>query len=178
MSVLKRIIFLNLCLLSSVYCQQNTSEARSFQTQNPFCSNSDDFFKCIKLQALKATNLILNKSSFKLLDGIQIVSDNHLSHKDSRNFGDLNNKDLDTALLDNAREILSSQKVQINIPKLLSSGYEDGKRMIEARGKKYKKYLGPFVAALAIKGGILTMVYHSIAIIAGKSSSYSVSDNL
>lgn len=174
---LKTILLICSISLYSVDCLQNdsdSSKARSFQNFNSFCGQSDDFFRCIKVQALKITDSMLSKSSIKLLDGVQIINSNDLSrrqfprHSSSlTDLSKLSNGEIDAALLENVQNVFSSQSLQVNIPRLLTVGLEDGKKIIEARGKKYKKYLGPFVAALAIKGGILTMVYHSIAIIAG-----------
>lgn len=169
-----------LCCAALAADQQETDEGRSFQLSS-LCGESNDFFQCIKVRALKMTNNILSKPSFKLIDGVQLVSTNDVSSRRmsrssaSMDVSKMTPKEIDAALLENANEILSSEKLQFDVPRLLSSGLEDGKRMIEARGKKYKKYLGPFVAALAIKGGILTMVYHSIAIIAGKNLKYVLS---
>lgn len=166
---LQTLFALNICLFCSVICQSNDSEFKGIDLP---CNGNIDIFKCLKLQALKITDTILSKPSMKLINGIKIVSSNDLNDI-GRNvikkpkISTLKNSDIDEILMENARNIVKNQNLEINFSKILSSGLQEGKNIIESRGKKYKKYLGPFVAALAIKGGILTMVYHSIAIIAG-----------
>lgn len=171
---LETLFVLNVCLFCSVICQSNVSESQDIDLS---CNGKIDIFKCLKLQAIKITESILNKPSMKLINGLQIVSNNDLNDKDKNilkkpKLSTLTNADIDTILIENARSIVKNQNLEINVSKILSTGLQEGKTIIESRGKKYKKYLGPFVAALAIKGGILTMVYHSIAIIAGTKRFY------
>jgi hypothetical protein len=141
------------------------------------CENSSDMFKCAKIQAYKLTDRAIKLQNLKLIDGISIVRKTEVT--ESRSMKEDNVPDIEitklptekvTALLaGRASKFMATHQLQVNIPQLLSKGLSEGRKMVEARGKKMKKYLGPFIAAIAIKGGILTMVYHSIAIVAGKA---------
>jgi hypothetical protein len=142
------------------------------------CENDSDFLKCMKIQAIKATDRALKIPNIKIVEGLSMVQKEnqaeglsrainegaHLSENEMRS---LPSDKLDNMIFDLASKFINTHQVQLNIPRLFSS--QDTPRLVEEGRKKMKKYLGPFIAAMAIKSGILTMVYHSIAIVAGKA---------
>lgn len=140
------------------------------------CENSEELFKCMKVQALKLTERALKVPTIKITDGLSIVKKNGEEEEEevkSRSFVDgddpmeLPSEQIDSMLAERINKFMDSHQVSVNVPRLLASN--ETPRLVEEGRKKMKKYLGPFLAAMAIKGGILTMVYHSIAIVAGKA---------
>lgn len=181
MSSFKTIIeILCIVFIVTVECENNNSTddisvSRSFTKLYSTCGQSYNFFKCLKVQALKLADRAVDIPQFRLLDGVQIVKKSYspkseqnkkISTQDVLN---LPTDQVDSLLVETTGRFLKNHEIQVNIPRLLTAGVKEGQSFLEGRGKKMKKYLGPFVAAVAIKGGILTMVYHSIAIIAGKA---------
>lgn len=137
------------------------------------CESSEELFKCMKVQALKLTERALKVPTIKITDGLSIVKkDESEAPEEARSFdGDdvmeLPSEQVDSLLVSNINKFMDSHQVSVNVPRLLSSS--ETPRLVEEGRKKMKKYLGPFIAAMALKGGVLTMVYHSIAIVAGKA---------
>lgn len=139
------------------------------------CENSDEIFRCIKQQALKLVNRALNLQSIKVVDGVTLLQrDDMVERKsvdnDVQNEAEvrsLSSDQLDSSLLNGVGNLLTNFQLQLNLPKVFDYTEND---VDEARGKR-KKYLGPFLAAIAIKAGILKLVYHSIAIVAAKALS-------
>lgn len=142
------------------------------------CENDSDFLKCMKIQAIKATDRALKLQNIKVVDGLSMVKKpiqneglsraiNEGVHLTDNELGNLPSDKLDNMIFDLISKFINTHQVQLNVPRLFSS--QDTPRLVEEGRKKMKKYLGPFVAAMAIKSGILTMVYHSIAIVAGKA---------
>lgn len=144
------------------------------------CENSEEMLKCVKVQALKLTERALKLPNIKITDGLSIVKKED-EEVENENFGrsagssdfdseeamNLPSEKIDAMLVKGINKFLDTHQVSVNVPRLLSSS--ETPRLVEEGRKKMKKYLGPFLAAMAIKGGILTMVYHSIAIVAGKA---------
>lgn len=143
------------------------------------CENSDDFYKCLKVNAVKLANRAIKIQNLKLIDGISVIRKEGV--EESRSFDDNKINDLDLAkvsskridhlLSDRSNRFMDTHQIEINVPRLFSMGQKQAGIMVEAARKKSNemKFLGPFLAAVAIKGGILTMAYHSIAIVAGKA---------
>jgi len=144
------------------------------------CENSEELLKCMKVQALKLTERALRLPNIKITDGLSIVKKDG-EDADTENAGrssgsvefdsdetmSLPSEKIDAMLVKGINKFMDTHQVAVNVPRLLASS--DTPRLVEEGRKKMKKYLGPFIAAMAIKGGILTMVYHSIAIVAGKA---------
>lgn len=139
------------------------------------CENSDDFYKCLKVNAVKLADRAMKIQNLKLIDGISVIRKEGV--EESRSFNDNKINDLDLAkvsskkidhlLSDRSNRFMDTHQIEINVPRLFSMGQ---KQVEEGRKKMHEmKFLGPFLAAVAIKGGILTMAYHSIAIVAGKA---------
>ncbi|XP_052868197.1 uncharacterized protein LOC128274131 [Anopheles cruzii] len=151
---------------------------RALRKVYSLCEDSDELLQCIKVQALKLTDRAMKLPSIKLLDGMALVKK---ADGESRSFAatesvaseqelaKLPSAKIDELLMQRAQRFLDSHQLQLNVPRMLVSGQQETGRLVEEGRKKMKKYLGPFLAAMAIKGGILTMVYHSIAIVAGKA---------
>lgn len=141
------------------------------------CGSSENIIKCFKLQAIRLTNRALKLQNIKLMDGVSVIK--KTGYRDNRSYRDssldeneLNNltpRKLDEILYERASKLFESYQLQVNLPKLLSFGQNEVGKLIEEGRKKKKKYLGPFLAAIALKAGILKMAYHSIAIVAGKA---------
>lgn len=164
----------------------NTSVASSSPAENAFramkkiynvCENSEELFKCMKVQALKLTDRALKLPTIKITDGLTIVKKDEVSDLESRSMNqnefdnekvmEMSSAQVDDLIIDQVNKFMDSHQVSLNVPRLLSSS--ETPRLVEEGRKKMKKYMGPFIAALALKGGILTMVYHSIAVVAGKA---------
>lgn len=144
------------------------------------CENADDIIKCFKMQAIKLAGRAIRVQNIKLVDGIAVIR--RQNFRESRTFHDeqqrqtsnlngLSAQRIDEMLWNAARMLMESHQLQINVPRLITYGSREVSELIEeGRGKgKKKKYLGPFLAAIALKAGILKMAYHSIAIVAGKA---------
>jgi hypothetical protein len=139
------------------------------------CESSEELFKCMKVQALRLTERALKVPTIKITDGLSIVKKNGEEEEEekSRSFVDGNDamelpsEQVDSMLVERINKFMDSHQVSVNVPRLLASS--ETPRLVEEGRKKMKKYLGPLIAAMALKGGILTMVYHSIAIVAGKA---------
>lgn len=141
------------------------------------CESSEELFKCMKVQALKLTDRALKLPNIKITDGLSIIKKEEAAELESRsmNINELDNEkvmslpsaQVDDLIVDRINKFMDTHEVSVNVPRLLTSA--ETPRLVEEGRKKMKKYMGPFMAALALKGGILTMVYHSIAIVAGKA---------
>jgi Protein of unknown function (DUF1676) len=139
------------------------------------CENSEELFKCMKVQALRLTERALKVSNIKITDGLSIIKKDDESAAEGGRSLDTNTDEamtmpaekVDEMLMSRVNKFMDSHQVSLDVPRLLTSS--ETPRLVEEGRKKMKKYLGPFLAAMAIKGGILTMVYHSIAIVAGKA---------
>lgn len=144
------------------------------------CESSDDMIKCLKMQAIKMAGRAIKLQKIQLIDGVSVIK--RSGFRESRTFNDdvqrqlgnlhgLSAHTIDEMLYSAARMLMESHQVQVNVPRLMQYGTQEVSALIEeARGKhKKKKYLGPFLAAIALKAGILKMAYHSIAIVAGKA---------
>lgn len=175
-----------LCLgfvLSATTVIASQSTLRIFRKIYNGCEDSDDVLKCLKVQAIKMTDRALRLPNIKLIDGVSLLNNKNSNDVNSmRSFGDsreseleesdllqLSGNKVDRVLSDEANKFLETHQLQINVPELLKSSKESGRQLIEEGRKKMKQYYGPFLAAIAIKGGILAMAYHSIAIVAGKA---------
>ncbi|XP_055850377.1 uncharacterized protein LOC129914951 [Episyrphus balteatus] len=145
------------------------------------CESSDDIFRCLKVQGAKLFGRALKVHNIKLIEGITVVRKPDYNESEARSRGDLHlsnsdleqmsSKSLDKILFARMISLLQSRQVQVNIPRLLSFGQRSNQVLFDdARKKKDdRKYLGPFIAAVLLKAGILKMAYHSIAILAGKA---------
>lgn len=193
---LKFICFLVFCSIVAVQSQEYQSQSPSTSSSTPasltdsafrafrkvysICEDDDDLVKCFKVQALKLTDRALKVQNFKIFDGLALVKKNGNGNEDARALNEISSaSDIDFMKMssDKVNQMLNhhmskffdTHQIQLNFPRLLSTGQAESGRLVEEGRKKMKKYLGPFMAALALKGGILTMVYHSIAIVAGKA---------
>lgn len=177
-----RIICAVLCLVVLVKAH-NTKPlaANSGSSLNAFskfyrnCENAEDIFRCIKQQALKLVNRALNLQSIKVVDGVTLLQrDQPAQRKSADNdiqseseIRSLSSDQLDATLMNGVGKLLTNFQMQLNLPKV----FEQNEVEVEEGRKKRKKYLGPFLAAMAIKAGILKLAYHSIAIVAAKALS-------
>lgn len=142
------------------------------------CENSEDLFRCIKQQALKLVNRAMNLQTIKLVDGVSLSRREPYANSKAANevqseseMRNLSSDEIDESLLNGASKLIQTFQLQFNLPKVFEFGKNEVHDMTEEGRKKKKKYLGPFLAAMAIKAGILKIAYHSIAIVAGKALS-------
>lgn len=185
-----RIVCAVLCFVILVKAQQTKpfpsnsgSSLNAFSKFYKHCENADDIFRCIKQQALKLVNRALNLQSMKVIDGVTLLRrdqqqsiqrksiDNDVQNESE--IRSMSSDQLDNSILSGASKLMSTFQLQLNLPKVMEFAQNE---MVEEGRKKRKKYLGPFLAAMAIKAGILKLAYHSIAIVAAKAlSKYSSS---
>jgi hypothetical protein len=169
--VLSCVALLAIVASSSVASSPAENAFRAMKKIYNVCENSDEMFRCMKIQALKLTDRALKLPSIKITDGLAIVKKDDAL--ESRSLGqvdfesNMSSAKVDELIVDRVNKFMDSYQVSVNVPRLLQS--TETPRLVEEGRKKIKKYMGPFLAALALKGGILTMVYHSIAIVAGKA---------
>ena len=173
--VLSSVVLIALVANSSVASSPAENAFRAMKKIYNVCESSEELFKCMKVQALKLTDRALKMPTIKITDGLTIVKkDSELESRsmsqnefDNEKVMELSSTQVDDMIVDRVNKFMDSHQVSLNVPRLLSSA--ETPRLVEEGRKKMKKYMGPFMAALALKGGILTMVYHSIAIVAGKA---------
>lgn len=175
--VLSSVVLIALIANTSVASSPAESAFRAMKKIYNVCENSEELFKCMKVQALKLTDRALKMPTIKITDGLSIVKKDDVSDLESRSMSqnefdnekvmELSSAQVDDMIVERVNTFMDSHQVSLNVPRLLSSA--ETPRLVEEGRKKMKKYMGPFIAALALKGGILTMVYHSIAIVAGKA---------
>lgn len=175
--VLSSVVLIALVASTSVASSPAESAFRAMKKIYNVCENSEELFKCMKIQAIKLTDRALKLPNIKITDGLSIVKKDDISEAESRSMGQkefdsekvmaMPSAQVDDMIVDRMNKFMDSHQVSLNVPRLLQS--TETPRLVEEGRKKMKKYMGPFIAALALKGGILTMVYHSIAIVAGKA---------
>lgn len=177
--VLSSVVLIALVANTSVASSPVENAFRAMKKIYNVCESSEELFKCMKVQALKLTDRALKLPTIKITEGLSIVKkeDGNVSESESRSISqnefdngkvmEMSSAEVDDLIVDRVNKFMDSHQVSLNVPRLLSSA--ETPRLVEEGRKKMKKYMGPFIAALALKGGILTMVYHSIAIVAGKA---------
>lgn len=173
--VFSSIILVALLANTTVTSSTTESAVRAMKKIYSVCESSEELFKCMKVQALKLTDRALKMPTIKITDGLSLVKKEDALESRSLGQTDFDNEkamkmtsaEVDDMIVDHINSFMDSHQVSVNVPRLLSSA--ETPRLVEEGRKKMKKYMGPFIAALALKGGILTMVYHSIAIVAGKA---------
>lgn len=173
--VFSSIILVALLANATVTSSTTENAVRAMKKIYSVCESSEELFKCMKVQALKLTDRALKLPTIKITDGLSLVKKEDALESRSLSQTDFDNEkamkmtsgQVDDMIVDHINSFMDSHQVAVNVPRLLSS--VETPRLVEEGRKKMKKYMGPFIAALALKGGILTMVYHSIAIVAGKA---------
>lgn len=172
--VLSSVVLIALVASTSVASSPAENAFRAMKKIYNVCESSEEMFKCMKIQALKLTDRALKLPNIKLTEGLSIVKKDDAPEMDSRSMSlndfdseTVSSAEVDDMIVDRVNKFMDSHQISVNVPRLLTSS--EAPRLVEEGRKKMKKYMGPFIAALALKGGILTMVYHSIAIVAGKA---------
>lgn len=163
---------------SHQYPDNSGSSLTVFSKFYKHCETSDDLFRCIKQQALKLVNRALNLQTIKIVDGVSLTRREPYANSKAANevqsepeLRNLSSDEIDEGLLNGASKLMQTFQLQFNLPKVFEYGKNEVNELTEEGRKKKKKYLGPFLAAMAIKAGILKIAYHSIAIVAGKALS-------
>lgn len=159
------------------YAANSGSSLNAFSKFYKNCENDEDVFRCIKQQALKLVQRAMNLQSIKVVDGVTLLQRENAERKSNENgpqsdaeVRSLSSDQLDSTLWSGVGNLLSNFQLQLNLPKVIDYAQNEVVEVEEGR-KKTKKYLGPFLAAMAIKAGILKLAYHSIAIVAAKALS-------
>lgn len=157
---------------------RGSSSLSAFSKFYKHCENVDDIFLCIKQQALKLASRALKLQTITIVDGVSLLrrddmakasnNDVPTSEEELRN---LSSDEIDGSLLNSASKLLTNFQLQLNLPKVFENSQNEVSQFAEEGRKKRKKYLGPFLAAMAIKAGVLKLAYHSIAIVAAKALS-------
>lgn len=174
--IISSVVLIAFVANASVASSPAESAFRAMKKIYNVCENSEELFKCMKVQALKLTDRALKLPTIKITDGLAIVKKEDAT-SESRSISEISfdnekvmnmpSSQVDDMIVERINKFMDTHQVSLNVPRLLSS--TETPRLVEEGRKKIKKYMGPFIAALALKGGILTMVYHSIAIVAGKA---------
>lgn len=175
--ILSSVVLIALVASTSVAASPAESAFRAMKKIYNVCESSDEMFKCMKIQALKFTDRALKMPNIKITEGLSIVKKDDASDSESRSMNQneidsdrimsMQSAQVDEMIVERVNKFMDSHQISVNVPRLLASS--ETPRLVEEGRKKMKKYMGPFMAALALKGGILTMVYHSIAVVAGKA---------
>lgn len=140
------------------------------------CEQSTNLLKCLKVQALKFTDRALNSDNINLVDGVEFVRE---QNAEARSMNDnltpitetvnlLPSSQIDSLLIERAQRFFDTHKIQFSVPKLMQ---DDADNVVEGRGKNkdLKKYIGPLIAAITLKGGLLAMTFKAVALLAGKA---------
>lgn len=162
------------------YAANSGSSLNAFSKFYKNCENDEDVFRCIKQQALKLVQRAMNLQSIKVVDGVTLLQRDQPSSAERKSMENdlqsdaevrsLSSDQLDSSLWTGIGKLMSNFQLQLNLPKVIDYAQNEVVEVEEGRKKK-KKYLGPFLAAMAIKAGILKLAYHSIAIVAAKALS-------
>ncbi|XP_017779030.1 PREDICTED: uncharacterized protein LOC108564456 [Nicrophorus vespilloides] len=126
------------------------------------CSKTADLMKCLKIRSIIIAEKALKMKKLELFDGVTIVEQpNNRSARfffeANRNLRKLHHPDLNKVLLNIAADFIFSRSINFDFSKIAD----------EARRRKKDKLTGPFLAAIAIKGTIMSMAYKTIAAMAG-----------
>lgn len=156
-----------------------SSNLSAFSKFYKHCENVDDVFLCIKQQALKLVSRAMKLQSIKIVDGVSLLRREEMADAKASNdvptsedeLRHLSSDEIDGTLLNSASKLLTNFQLQLNLPKVFEYSQNEVSQFAEEGRKKRKKYLGPFLAAMAIKAGVLKLAYHSIAIVAAKALS-------
>lgn len=158
----------------------SSSSLSAFSKFYKHCENVDDVFLCVKQQALKLVSRALKLQTIKIVDGVSLLRRDEMVNAKANNndvptseeeLRNLSSDEIDGTLLNSASKLFTNFQLQLNSPKVFEYSQNEVSQFAEEGRKKRKKYLGPFLAAMAIKAGVLKLAYHSIAIVAAKALS-------
>lgn len=134
------------------------------------CEQSQEIVKCFKIQAAKLADRAARMETLPIVDGISLVMrpESGRAFPSSLPEGDLNS--LESDQVDKYLQLATSKLIETHrvIISPTSVGSDMGRSMNEARSK-LKKWIGPIITGVAIKGGFLAMAFQAIALIAGKA---------
>ncbi|GBP17598.1 hypothetical protein EVAR_12305_1 [Eumeta japonica] len=165
-----RLIPLCLCALIVTTSADFTVGMRLMRKMYDKCQKSQEIVKCFKMQAAKLADRAARMETLPILDGVTLVRRPDLGRAFPSTLpeGDLNS--LTAEQVDKLLEITTSKLLQTHKLNIVPSnlGGDLGRSFDEARGKM-KKYIGPIITGLAIKGGFVAMAFQAIALLAGKA---------
>lgn len=146
------------------------------------CEKSEEIVKCLKVQAVKIADRAIKTENITLMDGFAVVKrkdaeiaegprflkSKEISDEEVRS---MSSDQLDSVLAEKTAKFFNTHQVSMSMARLLSSsnGKENLGGMIEEGRGKLKKYIGPILTAIAIKGGFIAMAFQAIAMISGKA---------
>lgn len=144
------------------------------------CEHSEEIVKCLKQQAVKVTDRAIKMPSIPVISGLNLVKtetkENARSYNKYDNISDeqvkkMSSEELDQVLVEKSARFLNTHQMSFTMSSVLDKAAEGESigRMIEEGRGKLKKYMGPILTAIAIKGGFVAMAFQAIALIAGKA---------
>lgn len=145
-----------IAFVASASAASSTSENafRAMKRIYNVCEDSDELFKCMKIQALKLTDRALKLPNIKITDGLSIIKKEDASELESRSMGQVDfdsvkvmtlpSAQVDEMIVERINKFMDSHQLSVNVPRLLSSA--ETPRLVEEGRKKMKKYMGPFIA--------------------------------
>lgn len=180
MFTMKCVLLVSLCVVGALaHQEQSNSGFRMIRKIYNYCENSEEIFRCLKEQAVKITDRAIKLQNIPVVDGITVIRRKDID--DARAFNSvvltddqiktMTSQDLDEALAEKTARFLDTHEVSMSVANMLgqSGDGESISRMIEEGRGKLKKYIGPILTAIAIKGGFVAMAFQAIAMIAGKA---------
>lgn len=142
-----------IAFVANVSASSSTESAfRAMKKIYTVCEDSDEMFKCMKIQALKLTDRALKLPNIKITDGLSIIKkdDANLESRsmgqadfDSEKVTSMPSAQVDEMIVERINKFMDSHQLSVNVPRLLASA--ETPRLIEEGRKKMKKYMGPFI---------------------------------
>ncbi|XP_039299912.1 uncharacterized protein LOC111062519 [Nilaparvata lugens] len=147
------------------------------------CEDQDDTMLCLKWKALKLVDRALHSEDIPLIEGVSLVkrsgeerslSDNTVESEPLPVEAQAREKRIDSLLWEKAAAFIQTHSLQLHVPRLIATSRQmledtfDDSTDQEGRGKK-KKYMGPLLLGLMMKGGLLAMGIKGLALLAGKA---------
>ncbi|KAG8328295.1 hypothetical protein J6590_000955 [Homalodisca vitripennis] len=156
--------------------------ARSVYKTYKQCEAQASVVGCLKLRALRLIERAIYLENIPVADGVSLVSrpdtqrslnDIPVDENSLPQEVDLRDKRIDSLLWEKIGTFFQTHSVQLQVPKLV----EESKALLEneiddeeqeGRGKK-KKYAGPLLVGLMMKGFMVALAYKALALLAGKA---------
>lgn len=170
------------CVASSLAAPEAgplTSGMKMLRKIYDHCEKSEEIVKCLKIQAVKIADRAIKTENITVMDGLAVVKrkdaegprslkSQETSEEEARS---MSSDQLDSVIAEKTARFFNTHQVSMSMARLLgpSNGKENLEGMIEEGRGKLKKYIGPILTAIAIKGGFIAMAFQAIAMISGKA---------
>lgn len=143
------------------------------------CEQTEEVVKCLKEQAIKIADRAIKLPNIVVAEGFNLVKSEN-AQEDARSMHQFDNineeqmrsmssEQLDDVLAEKFSRFFNTHQISLTMKSLLDKSDGSLGRMIEEGRGKMKKYIGPLLTAIAIKGGFVAMAFNAIALIAGKA---------